>query len=121
MLIALWIVNALLALAMLAAGSMKLIRSREALIASGMGWAEGFSTAAVKAIAALEVIAAVGLIVPLATGILPILAPLAALGLAVIMIGATVVHARRGEALVPTIVLTLLSVASASLGFLVLA
>jgi len=117
MLIALWIVNALLALAMLAAGAMKLARTKEALVAGGMGWAEQFSTGSVKAIAALEVLGAIGLILPLATGIAPALAPLAAVGLAIIMIGATVVHARRSEQVIPPVALTLLAVASAVLGF----
>jgi hypothetical protein len=119
MTIALWIINILLALAFLAAGGMKLARPKTALVASGMGWAEDFSAGAIKAIGAVEVLGAVGLVAPLATGILPILTPVAATGLAVVMIGGAVVHLRRQEPPVPTLVLAALSIASAVLGFLV--
>ncbi|WP_341976782.1 DoxX family protein [Microbacterium sp. LWO13-1.2] len=119
MLIALWIVNGLLALAMLGGGAMKLITPKETLAARGMAWTEDFSVGAVKAIAALEVVGALGLILPLLTGVAPILAPLAGVGLAIIMIGATVVHLRRREPFAPALVLALLGVASAVLGFLV--
>jgi len=121
MLIALWIINILLALAMLAAGAMKLVRPKAALAASGMAWTEDFSAASVKGIGALEVLGALGLVLPLATGIAPILAPIAAIGLAIVMAGAVVVHARRKEPPVPPAVLGALAVASAVLGFLVLA
>ncbi len=119
MLIALWIINALLALAFLAAGTMKALRPKEALLASGMTWAEDFRPATVKTIGILEVLGALGLILPLLLGIAPILAPIAAVGLFVIMMGATVVHLRRHEKPVPTVVLALLSAVSAVLGFLV--
>lgn len=119
MLIALWIVNALLALAMLAAGGMKLVTPKATLAERGMDWTEGFSAGAVKTLAALEVIGAFGLILPLATGIAPILTPLAATGLAIILIGAVVVRARRKEPMLPALVLAALAVVSAVLGFLV--
>ncbi|HET7901849.1 MAG TPA: DoxX family protein, partial [Candidatus Nanopelagicales bacterium] len=48
-------------------------------------------------IGVLEVLGAIGLILPGITGIAPFLVPLAATGLALLMIGAIVVHARRGE------------------------
>ncbi len=52
-----------------------------------------------------EVAAAVGLIVPGLTGIAPVLVPLAAAGLVLVMIGAVGLHARRAE--VPQTVVTL--------------
>ncbi|WP_217185026.1 DoxX family protein [Streptomyces sp. AC495_CC817] len=119
MLIALWIVNALLALAMLGGGVMKLLTPKAALAEKGMAWTEDFSAGAIKTIAALEVVGALGLILPLLTGILPLLTPLAGTGLAVIMIGATVVHLRRREPFIPALVLAVLAVASAVLGFVV--
>jgi uncharacterized membrane protein YphA (DoxX/SURF4 family) len=121
MIIALWIVNALLALAFLAAGSMKLARPKSALAGAGMAWTDDFTAPRVKAIGAAEVVGALGLILPLATGIAPILAPIAATALAILMIGAVVTHLRRNESAVPSIVLGALSVVSAVLGFLVLA
>ncbi len=84
MLIALWIVNALLALGFLGAGLMKLLRDRDALVASGMAWAGDFQPGAIKAI------------------------------------GAVVVHLRRRESATPSMVLAVLAVASAVIGFIAL-
>jgi uncharacterized membrane protein YphA (DoxX/SURF4 family) len=95
--VALWIVAGLLALAFLAAGLMKISQPKEKLAASGMAWTEDFSPGAVKAIGTLELLAAIGLILPAALGIVPVLTPLAATGLVVVMIGAAVTHARRKE------------------------
>ncbi|MFF2183591.1 DoxX family protein [Streptomyces sp. NPDC058155] len=92
----LWILQALLAAAMLAAGGGKLAQPYEKT-AESMAWARSFSAGQVKTIAALEVVAALGLILPAATGIATVLTPLAAVGVALIMIGAVVTHARRGE------------------------
>ena len=95
--ITLWIIAGLLALAFLAAGAMKLAKSRAQLAESGMAWTEDFSDTQVKLIGLVEVLGAIGLILPAALGIAEILTPLAAAGLALTMLGATVVHARRGE------------------------
>lgn len=118
MVLAYWIVAGLTALVFLAAGSLKLVRPVSALAASGMGWTAQFSPWQVKAIAALEVLGAVGLVLPIATGIAPVLSPLAGAGLAIIMMGAVAVHARRGERsnVVTASVLALLAVASTWLG-----
>lgn len=121
MLIALWIVNSLLALAMLASGAMKLVTPKETLAARGMAWTEDFSAAFIKVIAALEVVGALGLVLPPLTGIAPLLAPIAAAGLAVIMIGGTVVHMRRREPFAPALVLAVLAIASSVLSFLLFA
>lgn len=91
-----WIVQALLALAFLAAGSMKLSQPREKL-ATTMGWVEGHSDTFVRALGAVEVLAAIGLVLPAATGIATPLTPLAAVGLVLLMIAAAVTHARREE------------------------
>ena len=95
--VALWILASVLALAFLAGGLQKLTRSRERLAASGLAFVEDFSDRAVRTIGALEVLAAVGLVVPAALDVLPIVVPLAASGLVLLMIGAAVVHQRRGE------------------------
>jgi hypothetical protein len=110
--IALWIIAALLAVAFLASGAMKLTRPKEKLAASGMGWAEDFSAGAVKAIGTLEVLAAVGLILPAALDIAPVLVPLAALGLLLLMLGASITHLRRHEAQGRVVTLVLLAVAA---------
>ncbi|MFT3833975.1 MAG: DoxX family protein [Micropruina sp.] len=107
--ITLWIVAGLLALAFLGAGAMKVTRRKDALAASGLAWTEDFSASTVKTIGTLEILGALGLILPAVTGILPVLVPVAALGLAAIMIGAIVVHLRRHETIVPQTVLLVLA------------
>ena len=95
--VVLWIIAGLLAVAFLGAGVMKLLQPKEKLAASGLGWTEDYSAGTIKLIGALEILAAIGLILPAVLDIVPILVPLAALGLVLIMIGAIVVHARRKE------------------------
>lgn len=119
MLIALWIVNALLGLAFFGAGIMKLLRPKPKLAAAGLAWVDDFSVTVVKTIGALEILGALGLILPLATGIAPILTAVAATALAVTMIGAIVVHIRRKETFLPALALGVVSIASAVLGVLV--
>ena len=97
--VALWIIAGVLALAFLVGGALKLTLSKQKLAAApGGGWAEDFSTGTIKAIGALEVLAAVGLIVPAAVDIAPILVPLAAVGVVLLMVGAIITHLRRHEA-----------------------
>ena len=57
-----------------------------------------------------EVLGGLGLILPLATGIAPILTPIAAVGIAILMLGATVVHIRRKESVIPALPLTVVAV-----------
>jgi uncharacterized membrane protein YphA (DoxX/SURF4 family) len=111
--VALWIIAGLLAVAFLAGGVMKLIQPKEKLAASGMGFVEDFSAGTVKAIGALEVLAAVGLILPAALDIAPVLVPVAAVGLVLLMVGAIITHLRRHEA--PAIVVNLALLALAVL------
>jgi uncharacterized membrane protein YphA (DoxX/SURF4 family) len=91
-----WVLQIVLALAFLAAGATKLSQSKDKLQPK-MGWVESYPPGAVKAIGAVEVLAALGVVLPAWTGIAPVLTPLAATGLAVVMIGAIVTHGRRGE------------------------
>jgi uncharacterized membrane protein YphA (DoxX/SURF4 family) len=109
--IALWIIAGLLAVAFLAGGAMKLTRPKEKLAASGMGFVEDFSAGTVKAIGTLEVLAAVGLILPAALNIAPVLVPLAAVGLVLLMVGAIIMHLRRHEAQAIVVDLALLALA----------
>ena len=94
--VVLWIIASLLAAAFLLAGATKLTQPKEKL-AERMAWTRNASPAAVKALGALEVLAAIGLILPAALDVVPVLVPLAALGLVVVMVGAAVTHARRKE------------------------
>jgi len=97
--IALWIVAGLLAAAYLASGAGKLILPKERIAAFGASarWVEDFGPGSVKAIGALEVLGAVGLILPAALDIAPVLVPVAAVGLAMIMAGAVITRIRRHE------------------------
>ncbi|HVB61348.1 MAG TPA: DoxX family protein [Ktedonobacteraceae bacterium] len=94
--IALWIVQALLALVFVAAGLRKATQPIDTLAVS-MKWAKDFSSWIVRAIGALEILGGIGVILPAATGILPWLTPVAAIGLVLTMVGAMILHMRRGE------------------------
>jgi DoxX-like family len=98
--LALWIVAGILAVAFLVASSTKLFVPKEKLAGIGGAasrWVEDFSPGALKAIGALEFLAAVGLIVPAALGIAPVLVPLAATGAVLLFAGAVIMRLRRGE------------------------
>ncbi|HEX2301778.1 MAG TPA: DoxX family protein [Pseudonocardiaceae bacterium] len=95
--VVLWIVAGVLAAAFLGAGLMKLGQPKKKLAESGMGWTDDFSDGAVKAIGALEVLGALGLILPAVFDVANVLVPIAAVGLALLMLGAAVTHARRKE------------------------
>lgn len=118
MTIALWIASALLTIIYLLAGGVKVARSKEAL-QSQMAYVEDFAAGQVKAIGAVELLGALGVILPLATGIVPALTGIAAVGLAVVQVAALVVHGRRGEqkSLPVNIALLLLAIAVAALRF----
>lgn len=119
MLVALWIVNGLLALAFVGTGTLKLARSKEQLRAAGMAWTQDVDAARIKLAGVAEVLGALGLVLPLATGVAPVLAPVAAVALAGTMVAATTVHLRRKESPAPAVVLLVLSLVSAVLGFVV--
>jgi DoxX-like family len=96
--IALWIVAGVLGAVFLLAGSTKLFIPREKLAAApGGGWVWDFSPAFIKSLGAIEILGVIGLILPAALDIAPVLAPLAALGLGLVMVCAVVVESRRDE------------------------
>ena len=99
--LALWIAAGLLAVAYLIAGAGKLITPKEKIAATGAAsrWVEDFSPGALKAIGALELLAAAGLILPAALDIAPVLVPLAATGAVLRFVGAVITRLRRGEKL----------------------
>ena len=94
--LALWIVAGILAAVYLGTGITKLAYSREKLHPQ-MPWVDDFSTTTVKLIGVAEVLGAVGLVVPEATGIAEVLTPVAATCLAALQVGAVTVHVRRHE------------------------
>ncbi len=94
--IALWVVQALLALAFLMAGFMKVFRPLDQL-AKSMGWVKAVPPALVRLIGVAELTGALGLVLPALTSILPWLTLLAAVGLMIVMVCAAVFHASRRE------------------------
>lgn len=94
--IALWIVAGLLAVMYVFAGLSKTFSAKSKLDEQ-LGWPADVSTGTVRFVGIVEVLGAVGLVVPLLTGIAPILTPLAAVGLAIVQLLAVIVHVRRRE------------------------
>ncbi|GHB59065.1 hypothetical protein GCM10010306_060710 [Streptomyces umbrinus] len=92
----LWVFQSLLAAAFVAVGGMKIVRSR-AELAETFGWVAQFSDTSVKIIGLLDVLVGLGLILPGATDIAPVLVPWAALGGVALAGGGSVVHLRRSE------------------------
>ncbi|MFD4668294.1 DoxX family protein [Lentzea sp. NPDC058450] len=93
-----WIVSGVLAALYLMAGFTKLAKPKQDLLAEPrMAWVGDFTSGQVKSIGAVEVAGALGLVLPWLTGVAPILTPIAALGLALVQVGAAITHIRRGE------------------------
>ena len=110
--IALWIVAGVLAALFLASGMQKLLQTNDQLVAAGYAFAGQLSTGAIKAIGVLEVLAAVGLVLPAALDVAPVLVPLAAVGLTALMLGAAALHLRRREAQGIVVTLALVAVSA---------
>lgn len=92
-----WTVQGLLAAAFAIVGLAKVAQSKEKLAGSGQAWVEDFDDWQIKGIGALELLAAIGLILPAALDLLPVLTALAASGVVLLMLGAGATHLRRGE------------------------
>lgn len=95
--IAYWILAGLLAAFYLFAGGRKVTQSKE-LLAPMMGWVDTIPMSVVRMIGVLEILGAVGLILPPLTGVAPVLALLAAAGFLVLQVLAAGLHLSRGEA-----------------------
>jgi len=106
----LWIIQIVLAVAFVMAGTMKLTQGKK--LQDKMTWMQDLSEGTVRFIGAAELLGGIGLVLPAATGIAVWLTPLAAAGLALTMALAVLTHVRRKDPLaasVPGIVLGLLS------------
>jgi hypothetical protein len=90
--ITLWILQALLAALFLFSGATKFIMSVEQMT-KGSSLSGGF----IHFIGVCEILGGIGLIVPALTRILPILTPIAACGLVIIMAGATYITLPMGK------------------------
>lgn len=96
MTIAYWIIAGLLALLYLYSGGTKVVRSMDNLRPM-MGWVDTVPAGVVRTIGVLEVLGAIGLILPPLTGVAPWLALAAAIGLVLVQIGGIILHLARGE------------------------
>ncbi len=92
-----WVVTGLLAAIFLFAGAAKLSRTRERLHADGLTFVEDLDDVAIRTIGIIEVVGALGLVLPGLTSIATGLVPLSALGLAAVMVLAMALHVRRNE------------------------
>ncbi|MEU0551470.1 DoxX family protein [Micromonospora sp. NPDC005979] len=93
--IALWIAAGLLATVALAGGITKTFVPRRKLASHrGGGWTGDASDGFVKTLGVLELLAAVGLILPAVLDIAPVLVPITAICWIVLMIGAMITHLR---------------------------
>lgn len=115
--VAYWVIAGLLAAIYVFGGAKKLVQSPEQLRPM-MGWVDVIPLPRVRAIGLLEVLGALGVILPPLTGIAPGLTIAAAAGLAIIQIGAFRLHLSRHELadLPLNVVLFVLALAAVSLG-----
>ncbi len=105
--VALWVVQGLLAGVFLLTGTTKLVLPREVL-EKRMRWAAAWPRWRIKLLGLAEVAGAVGLVIPAAMGVAPVLSPVAALCLAVVMLGAAGTHRRLGESVFPPLLVGVL-------------
>ena len=110
-----WAIQILLALGVFAAGVMKLVKSKAELETNPhMGWVRNFSQHQIKLLAAAEVLGAIGVVAPAATGIAPYMTRIAAACLATLLGGAVATHAARRESAAPATILTLFAIVVAT-------
>jgi len=105
----LWTMQILVAVVVAVTGAAKVLMPREKL-ATRMHWASEWPRARIKLLGLAEIAGALGLVLPIALGIAPVLTPIAALCLAVLMGGAIQTHRRLGESFAPALVVALLCV-----------
>jgi uncharacterized membrane protein YphA (DoxX/SURF4 family) len=100
----LWILQGILAVMYALAGSMKSMQPIDKLVKT-VTWADRFPIKTVRFIGIMELLGAIGLILPGALNIVPVLTPMAASGLALVMMLATFHHINHKE--YKTIIFTL--------------
>ncbi|MFD4791666.1 DoxX family protein [Streptomyces sp. NPDC058459] len=96
MTIAYWTLAGLLALFYVYAGTLKAVRSPDQLRPM-MAWVDRTPLPALRALGVVEILGAVGLILPPLTGIAPALAVVAAIGFVILQTGAVAVHLTGGD------------------------
>lgn len=94
---ALWVLQITLAVVFAAAGIVKIALPRERLRTTMGDWVDPVPAPAIKLLGLAELAAAVGLVVPPLVSIAPVLTPLAAIGVVIVLAGAIFTHGRRHE------------------------
>jgi hypothetical protein len=94
---AIWIVQVVLTVVFLMAGTFKATQSSTAIKEKMPLMLEDFKLSIVRGIGIIEILGAIGLILPAVTGILPWLTPLAATGFILVMVGAMATHIRHND------------------------
>jgi len=92
--IALWVGQVLLAVVFALSGAFKATMSQQRMLETGQTGAAAYPLPVVRFTAISELFAALGLILPVLLGIAPVLTGWAAVGLAVVMVGAMAMHGR---------------------------
>lgn len=123
MLVAYFTLAGLLAAAALYVGLVKLVRSKTQITSMGgpMAWTADLPAWQIKAIASVEVLAALGLILPMALSAAPVLSPISAIALGLTHLGALRTHRRKHASITSDVVVLALTGVTALLGFLLAA
>jgi hypothetical protein len=95
--LALWIAAGVLAVVALAGGISKTFVPKEKLDAYSGSWTADASVGFVRTLGILELLAAVGLILPAVVDIAPVMVPVTAICWILLMIGAMITHARLNQ------------------------
>jgi hypothetical protein len=96
--LALWIITLVLSVVALIGGLTKTFVPTEQLArVPGGGWTAGHTTAFVKTLGVLELLAVAGLILPAVVDVAPVVVPITAVCWVLLMVGAIVTHLRRDE------------------------
>jgi len=93
----LWIIQSLAAVTFLYSGINKSIYSEQRLVAAGQTGVAGLPAGLIRFIGIIEIMGAIGLILPGLLGIFPIITAFSATGFAIIMVLAARIHYRRKE------------------------
>lgn len=96
---ALWIITGIVATGFAAGGTALLLLPKQKYRSLGANqhWVDDFSGGQLKAIGTIKLLGAIGLVLPAALGMMPVLVPLAACGLMLFMAGAATTRFRRSE------------------------
>lgn len=110
--IALWIVQILAGFIYIYTAVMLLTQTREQVVDKGLGVIANFDRRFLKLIGLLQLLGAIGMILPHRLNILPFLSPIASICLLILMIAAFIIHLRQNDiqGTVPSIITASLTI-----------